>query len=230
MKYSVRQLFADFKDLHEKEVELYGWVRNNRAQKEFGFIDLNDGTFFETIQVVYESEFVSNFKDVGKFRAGSAIKITGVLENTPNRKQPFEIKAREVVLLGDSLEDYPIQPKRHTKEFLRENAHLRPRTNLFSAVFRVRSILTHAIHTFFQERDFVHVAAPLITASDAEGAGETFKITTLDLDNLPRTEDGMIDFKQDFFQKKANLTVSGSSVKLLRIATTLFQPLRPIKA
>ena len=209
MKYSVRQLFTDFKDLHEKEVELYGWVRNNRAQKEFGFINLNDGTFFETIQVVYESEFVSNFKEVGKFRVGSAIKIVGILENTPDRKQPFEIKAREVVLLGDSLEDYPIQPKRHTKEFLRENAHLRPRTNLFSAVFRVRSILTHAVHTFFQERDFVHVAAPLITASDAEGAGETFKITTLDLDNLPRTEDGMIDFNEDFFQKKANLTVSG---------------------
>ena len=129
--------------------------------------------------------------------------------NTPDKKQPFEIKAKEIELIGDSLEDYPIQPKRHTREFLRENAHLRPRTNLFSAVFRVRSVLTHAIHTFFQERDFVHVAAPLITASDAEGAGEMFKVTTLDLENLPLDEEGMIDFKQDFFQKKANLTVSG---------------------
>lgn len=209
MKYSVRKLFSEYKELDKKEVTLYGWVRNNRSQKEFGFINLNDGTFFETIQVVYENEFVSNFKEVGKFRVGSAIKVVGILENTPDRKQPFEIKAREVELLGDSLEDYPIQPKRHTREFLRENAHLRARTNLFSAVFRVRSVLTHAIHTFFQERDFVHVAAPLITASDAEGAGETFKVTTLDLDNLPRTEEGMIDFNQDFFQKKANLTVSG---------------------
>jgi asparaginyl-tRNA synthetase len=209
MKCSVRELFKKFRELDQKEITLFGWVRNNRAQKEFGFIDLNDGTFFETIQVVYESEFVENFKEVGKYRVGSAIKVIGVLVNTPDRKQPFEIKAKEIELLGDSLEDYPIQPKRHTREFLRENAHLRPRTNLFSAVFRVRSVLTHAIHTFFQERDFVHVAAPLITASDAEGAGEMFKVTTLDLENLPLDEEGMIDFKQDFFQKKANLTVSG---------------------
>ena len=209
MKYSVRELYKHCKSLDKQEITLFGWVRNNRAQKEFGFINLNDGTFFETIQVVYESEFVSNFKEVQKYRVGSAIKVVGVLENTPDRKQPFEIKARDIELLGDSLEDYPIQPKRHTREFLRENAHLRPRTNLFSAVFRVRSILNHAIHTFFQEKDFVHVAAPIITASDAEGAGETFKLTTLDLDDLPKTDEGMIDFKQDFFQKKTNLTVSG---------------------
>ena len=209
MKYSVRRLYKEHQDLHEKEITLFGWVRNNRAQKEFGFLNLNDGTFFETIQVVYESDLLPNFKDVQKYRVGVAVRIEGVLINTPDRKQPFEIKAREVELLGDSEEDYPIQPKRHTREFLRENAHLRARTNLFSAVFRVRSILTHAIHTFFQERDFVHVAAPLITASDAEGAGETFKVTTLDLDQLPRTEQGDIDYKQDFFQKKTNLTVSG---------------------
>lgn len=209
MKYSVRQLFKKYESLDQKEVTLFGWVRSNRAQKEFGFLSLNDGTFFETIQVVYENEFLENFKEVQKFRVGVSVRIKGVLFNTPDRKQPFEVKAREVELIGDSLEDYPIQPKRHTREFLRENAHLRPRTNLFSAVFRVRSILTHAIHTFFQERDFVHVAAPLITASDAEGAGETFKVTTLDLDNIPRTEEGDIDYKQDFFQKKANLTVSG---------------------
>ena len=209
MKYSVRRLYKEYSELDQKQITLFGWVRNNRAQKEFGFINLNDGTFFETIQVVYESEFLNNFKDVQKFRVGSAIKVDGILVCTPDRKQPFEIKARDVELVGDSQEDYPIQPKRHTREFLRENAHLRPRTNLFSAVFRVRSVLTHAIHTFFQERDFVYLAAPLITASDAEGAGETFKVTTLDLDNPARTEEGEIDYNKDFFQKKTNLTVSG---------------------
>lgn len=209
MKYSVRRLYKEYSDLDQKQITLFGWVRNNRAQKEFGFINLNDGTFFETIQVVYESEFLNNFKDVQKFRVGSAIKVEGILMATPDRKQPFEIKARDVELIGDSQEDYPIQPKRHTREFLRENAHLRPRTNLFSAVFRVRSVLTHAIHTFFQERDFVYLAAPLITASDAEGAGETFKVTTLDLDKPHRTEEGEVDYNKDFFQKKTNLTVSG---------------------
>jgi len=209
MKIDVRKLFSTYSELDQKEVVLYGWIRNNRAQKEFGFINLNDGTFFETIQVVYESEFLGNFKEVQKYRVGSSIKVSGVLMVTPNNKQPFEIKARDIELIGDSSEDYPIQPKRHTREFLRENAHLRPRTNLFSAVFRVRSVLTHAIHTFFQDRNFVYLAAPLITASDAEGAGETFKVTTLDLDNPARTEDGEIDYSKDFFNKKANLTVSG---------------------
>ena len=208
MKYSIRKLYKEFPSKDGQEITLFGWVRSNRAQKEFGFLSLNDGTFFETIQVVYERD-LENFKDVQKYRTGSAIKVIGNVVLTPDRKQPFELKANEVELLGDSDGDYPIQPKRHTREFLRENAHLRPRTNLFSAVFRVRSILTHAVHTFFQERDFVHVAAPLITASDAEGAGETFKVTTLDLDNIPRTEEGDIDYKEDFFQKKANLTVSG---------------------
>ncbi|QMS84965.1 asparagine--tRNA ligase [Candidatus Xianfuyuplasma coldseepsis] len=208
MKYSVRKLYKEYESMDQQKITLFGWVRSNRAQKEFGFINLNDGTFFETIQVVYDIQ-LDNFKDIQKYRVGSAIYIEGTVLLTPDRKQPFEIKATAVELVGDSEEDYPIQPKRHTREFLRENAHLRARTNLFSAVFRVRSILTHAIHTFFQERDFVHVAAPLITASDAEGAGETFKVTTLDLDNLPRTEQGDIDYRQDFFQKKTNLTVSG---------------------
>jgi len=209
MKTTVRELYASYKELDQKEVTLYGWVRNNRAQKEFGFINLNDGTFFETIQVVYENEFLSNFKEVQKYRVGSSMKVVGILVNTPNMKQPFEIKSRSIELIGDSQEDYPIQPKRHTREFLRENAHLRPRTNLFTAVFRVRSLLTHAIHTFFQDRNFINVATPLITASDAEGAGETFKVTTLDLDNISRDEEGKIEYKKDFFQKKANLTVSG---------------------
>ena len=209
MKTTVRDLYSRYLDLDQQEVTLFGWIRNNRAQKEFGFINLNDGTFFETIQVVYENEFLENFKDVQKYRVGSAIKVSGILVNTPNMKQPFEIKSRDVELLGDSLEDYPIQPKRHSREFLRENAHLRPRTNLFTAVFRVRSLLTHAIHTFFQERNFINVATPLITASDAEGAGETFKVTTLDINSVPRGDDGEIDYKKDFFQKKANLTVSG---------------------
>jgi len=209
MKTTVKYLYSHFKELDQKEVTLYGWIRNNRAQKEFGFINLNDGTFFETIQVVYENEFLDNFKEVQKYRVGSSMKVTGLLVVTPNMKQPFEIKSRAVELLGDSDEDYPIQPKRHSREFLRENAHLRPRTNLFTAVFRVRSLLTHAIHTFFQERDFINVATPLITASDAEGAGETFKVTTLDIKDTPRNEAGEINYKKDFFQKKANLTVSG---------------------
>jgi len=209
MKTVVRELYSLYKELDHKEVTLYGWIRNNRAQKEFGFINLNDGTFFETIQVVYEKEFIGNFKDVQKYRVGSAMKVTGILFNTPNMKQPFEIKSRVIELIGDSQEDYPIQPKRHSREFLRENAHLRPRTNLFNAVFRVRSLLTYAIHTFFQERNFINVATPLITASDAEGAGETFKVTTLNINDIPQDEEGKIDYKKDFFQKKANLTVSG---------------------
>ncbi|MEC9484657.1 MAG: asparagine--tRNA ligase [Candidatus Izemoplasma sp.] len=209
MIYTVRQLFKQYQSLENKEIELYGWVRNNRAQKEFGFLNVNDGTFFVTIQVVYENAFLDNFKEVQKYRVGSAIRAKGIIVLTPNRKQPFEIKARDVELLGDSQEDYPIQPKRHTREFLRENAHLRPRTNLFTAVFRVRSLLSHAVHSFYQERDFIYLAAPIITASDAEGAGETFTVTTFDLNNSPKATDGLVDHGQDFFQKKTNLTVSG---------------------
>jgi asparaginyl-tRNA synthetase len=207
-KVVVRQIYRDLNQYENKVVELSGWVRSNRAQKAFGFISLNDGSFFETIQVVYE-ENLENFKDIQKFRVGSAVKVVGKVEATPNAKQPFEIKAQEVILEGDCPEDYPIQPKRHTREFLREVAHLRPRTNLFSAVFRVRSLTAHAINTFFQDRHFVYVHSPIITASDAEGAGEMFRVTTLDLDNVPRNEEKNIDFKQDFFGKSTNLTVSG---------------------
>lgn len=201
---TVKELYLNPKELDQKKVYLAGWVRNNRAQKAFGFIDLNDGTCFETLQVVYESDTLENFKDIQKIRAGSSIEITGILVLTPNTKQPFEIKATSVTLIGDSLEDYPIQPKRHTREFLRDNAHLRMRTNLFNAVFRVRSVVSHAIHKFFQDQDFIYVHAPIITTSDAEGAGEMFQVTTLDIENLKE-----VDYSKDFFTKKANLSVSG---------------------
>lgn len=204
----VRDLYKDIKDYDSKEVVIKGWVRNNRSQKEFGFIDLNDGSCFETIQVVYGIA-LENFKEIQKYRVGSGLEIKGKVLLTPNNKQPFEIQALEINLLADSHESYPIQPKRHTKEFLRTNAHLRPRTNLFSAVFRVRSLAAHAIHSFFQEQDFIYCNTPLITANDGEGAGEMFRVTTLDLDNLPRTDKGDIDFKKDFFAKKVGLTVTG---------------------
>ena len=204
----VRDLYKDLESYDSKEVILKGWVRNNRSQKTFGFIDLNDGSCFETTQVVYGIA-LENFKKIQKYRVGSGIEVKGKVLLTPNNKQPFEIQALEVNLLADSAEDYPIQPKRHTKEFLRANAHLRPRTNLFSAVFRVRSLAAHAIHSFFQEQDFIYCHTPLITANDGEGAGEMFRVTTLDLDKLPRTDKGEVDFKKDFFAKKVGLTVTG---------------------
>ena len=208
-KLVARQLYRNAERYADQTIELSGWVRNNRAQKQFGFLMINDGSFFETMQVVYSEEDLVNFKDVQKFRVGAAVKIEGKVLLTPTGKQPFEIKATGVELLGDCPEDYPIQPKRHTREFLREVAHLRPRTNLFAAVFRVRSLIAHAIHSFFQEQNFVYVHTPIITGSDAEGAGEMFKVSTLDFNNIPRTEEGDIDFKQDFFAKQTNLTVSG---------------------
>ncbi len=206
---TVRKLYRETESYKEKEIILNGWIRNNRAQKAFGFIDLHDGTFFKTVQVVYENELIANFNDVSKFRVGSSIKIKGKLVLTPGSKQPFEIKAIEVVLLGNSEENFPIQPKRHTKEFLREVAHLRTRTNLFNAVFRVRSLTAHAIHEFFQNQDFVYVHTPIITENDGEGAGEMFRVTTLNLDNVPKNEQNEVDYKQDFFQIPANLTVTG---------------------
>ena len=207
-KVVTRQLFRNLERFEHQSIELNGWVRNNRAQKSFGFLMINDGSFFETIQVVYE-ESLDNFKEIQKIRVGSAVTVYGVVIPTPNAKQPFEIKAHKLVLQGDCPEDYPIQPKRHTREFLREVAHLRPRTNLFSAVFRVRSLVAFAIHSYFQEKNFVYVHTPIITGSDAEGAGEMFRVTTLDLDNIPRNEEGVVDFKHDFFAKSTNLTVSG---------------------
>ncbi|MBP8820060.1 MAG: asparagine--tRNA ligase [Syntrophomonadaceae bacterium] len=208
-KTIVRQLVSDTGRYANQEVEISGWIRSNRDQKSFGFIALNDGTHFNTVQVVYEKESLDNFEEVARFRTGAAVTVRGILVETPQAKQAFEIKAREVILAGDSPEDYPIQPKRHTREFLREVAHLRPRTNLFAAVFRVRSLASYAIHQFFQERGFVYVHSPIITASDAEGAGEMFRVTTLDAKKPPLTENGEVDFAEDFFGRKTNLTVSG---------------------
>lgn len=208
-KVVVRQLFRDISRYLNQSVEINGWIRSNRDQKSFGFIVLNDGTHFNSVQVVYEKEALSNFAEVARYRAGAAITVRGVVVATPQAKQPWEIKAQEIILEGDAPEDYPIQPKRHTREFLREVAHLRSRTNLFSAVFRIRSLAAYAIHQFFQERGFVYVHTPIITASDAEGAGEMFRVTTLDPLQPPLDDNGQVDFSQDFFGRKTNLTVSG---------------------
>lgn len=208
-KTAVRQLLRNVSRYIDQEVEISGWIRSNRDQKSFGFIALNDGTHFNTIQVVYEKETLSNFAEAARLRAGSAVTVRGLVVATPQAKQPLEIKAGEIILEGDSPEDYPIQPKRHTREFLREVAHLRPRTNLFYAVFRIRSLAAYAIHQFFQERGFVYVHTPIITASDAEGAGEMFRVTTLDPLHPPLSQSGNVDFAQDFFGRPANLTVSG---------------------
>ncbi len=205
----IRDLFRNTALYENKEVVVHGWIRNNRNSNRFGFIELNDGTFFKSVQVVYEQEYVSNFDEIAKAYVASALKVTGTLVPTPGAKQPFEIKASEIVVEGTSTPDYPLQPKRHSMEFLREIAHLRPRSNTFSAVFRVRSLVAYALHQFFQERDFVYVHTPLITASDCEGAGEMFQVTTMDLTNLPKDEEGNIEYAEDFFGKAANLTVSG---------------------
>ncbi len=205
----VRSIYESPEAFGGKEVTVGGWVRNLRDSKAFGFIDLNDGSCFKSVQVVFEREKVTNYDEIARQNVGASLVVKGVVELTPNMKQPFEIKATEVTVEGTSTPDYPLQPKRHSVEFLREQAYLRPRTNLFSAAFRVRSEAAYAIHKFFHDRGFVYVHTPLITASDCEGAGEMFRVTTLDLDNLPRTEDGKINFNEDFFGKSANLTVSG---------------------
>jgi asparaginyl-tRNA synthetase len=208
-KTVIRQLVRDTGRYANQEVEISGWIRSNRDQKSFGFIALNDGTHFNTVQVVYEKESLDNFEEVARFRTGAAVTVRGILVETPQAKQAFEIKAREVTLAADSPEDYPIQPKRHTREFLREVAHLRPRTNLFAAVFRVRSLASYAIHQFFQERGFLYVHSPIITASDAEGAGEMFRVTILNAKKPPLTEVGEVNYLEDFFGRRTNLTVSG---------------------
>ena len=205
----VRDLYKQHEILEGKEIQVSGWVRTIRSSKVFGFIELNDGSFFKGIQIVFEDGKIDNFKEIEKLGVGSSLVIKGRLENTPNAKQPFEIKATSIKIEGESREDYPLQKKRHSFEFLRTIAHLRPRTNTFNAVFRVRSIVAYAIHKFFQERGFVYVHTPIITGSDCEGAGEMFRITTLVLYNLPKDENGNIDYKQDFFGKETNLTVSG---------------------
>ena len=205
---NIREIFRNKDKFADKEVTIGGWVRSNRNSKNFGFIVVNDGTFFEPIQVVYGNG-LDNYDEVGKINVGAAIIVRGTLVLTPDAKQPFEIQAAEVTVEGASTPDYPLQKKRHTFEYLRTISHLRPRTNTFEAVFRVRSLCAYAIHKFFQERDFVYVHTPLITGSDCEGAGEIFQVTTLDLNNLPMTEDGKVDFSKDFFNKPTNLTVSG---------------------
>ena len=205
----IKSLFRESEKYADQEIVVEGWVRTNRGSNKFGFIELNDGTFFKSVQVVYEAEFLDNFEEISKAPVAAALCVTGTFVLTPDAKQPFEIKAKNIVIEAGSEADYPLQKKRHSMEFLREIAHLRPRSNTFSAVFRVRSIVAYAIHKFFQENNFVYAHTPIITASDCEGAGEMFQITTLDLDNPPRTEDGEIDYSQDFFGKKASLTVSG---------------------
>lgn len=205
----LRELFRNTEKYADQEVLVKGWVRNNRSSNKFGFIELNDGSFFKSVQVVYEEDFIENFEEISKAYVATALAVKGVVVVTPNAKQPFEIKAREITVEATSTPDYPLQPKRHTMEFLREIAYLRPRSNTFAAVFRVRSLVAYAIHKFFQDKHFVYTHTPIITGSDAEGAGEMFRITTLDLDNLPKKDDGTIDYSNDFFGKETNLTVSG---------------------
>ncbi len=205
---SIRSLFRNKKEYIGKEVVTGGWVRSLRDSKTFGFIVLNDGTFFEPLQVVY-SDKLENFEQISKLNVGAALVVRGVLVETPDARQPFEIQAEAVTVEGESSGDYPLQKKRHSFEYLRSISHLRPRTNTFQAVFRVRSLIAYAIHKFFQERDFVYVHTPLITGSDCEGAGEMFRVTTLDPANPPMTPEGTVDFGKDFFGKETNLTVSG---------------------
>ena len=205
---SIRDIFRNKDTYLNKEISVGGWVRSNRDSKAFGFVVINDGTFFEPLQVVYH-DTMSNFAEICKINIGAALIVKGTLVPTPEAKQPFEIQATEITVEGDSTPDYPLQKKRHTMEYLRTITHLRPRTNTFEAVFRVRSLIAYAIHKFFQERDFVYVHTPLITGSDCEGAGEMFTVTTLDLANIPMTEDGKVDYSKDFFNKNTNLTVSG---------------------
>lgn len=204
----IKDLYRETDKYVGQEVTVGGWVRSIRDSKTFGFIVLNDGTFFEPLQIVYNDK-MENFEEVSKLNVGAAVIVKGTLVATPNAKQPFEIQADEVTVEGASAPDYPLQKKRHTFEYLRTISHLRPRTNTFQAVFRVRSLIAYAIHKFFMERDFVYVHTPLITGSDCEGAGEMFRVTTLDMENLPLTDEGKVDYTKDFFNKETNLTVSG---------------------
>jgi asparaginyl-tRNA synthetase len=206
---TIKQIYRQTQDYIGENIMVCGWIRAIRTSKAFGFIEINDGTFFKTLQVVIEEETLENFKEISKLNVGSSIIVEGVLVETQGAKQLFEIKAEKVNVEGKSTPDYPLQKKRHSFEFLRSIAHLRPRTNTFSAVFRVRSLCAQAIHKFFADRDFVYVHTPIITASDCEGAGEMFRVSTLDFDQLPRDEKGRPDFSKDFFCKETNLTVSG---------------------
>ena len=205
----IKNLYSDLQFFGNKKIVIGGWARSIRDSKSFGFIDLNDGSCFKGVQIVFEREKIKNYDEIAGLNVGSAVVVTGTVVLTPENKQPFEINADSIVVEGESTPDYPLQKKRHTVEYLREQAYLRPRTNLFSAVFRVRSEIAFAIHQFFYNKGFTYVHTPLITGSDCEGAGEMFRVTTLNVDNPPRSEDGSIDWSQDFFGKSTNLTVSG---------------------
>lgn len=208
-RVKVKEIFRQTEEYLGKEITVAGWIRQIRDSKKLAFIELNDGSFFKPIQIIVEEEKVKNFMEVTKLNISASIKVTGILDETPNSKQPFEIKANNIEIMGTADEDYPIQPKKHSFEYLRTVAHLRPRTNTFMAVFRVRSLVAYAIHKFFQEQGFVYVHTPLITGSDCEGAGEMFRVTTLDMENIPNNEEGKTDYTNDFFGKPVNLTVSG---------------------
>ena len=205
---TVKELYKTPESYLDKEITIGGWIRSLRDSKAFGFIVVSDGSYFEPLQVVYHDN-LTNFAEINKLNVGTAVIVTGTLVATPQAKQPFEIQATGVVVEGTSAPDYPLQKKRHSFEYLRTISHLRPRTNTFQAVFRVRSLIAYAIHQYFQDRGFVYVHTPLITGSDCEGAGEMFQVTTMDLNDIPKTEDGKVDFSQDFFGKPTNLTVSG---------------------
>ena len=208
-RIKIAAVFAGSQQLSGQTVTVCGWAKTIRDMKTFGFIELNDGSCFRNLQVVMDANVLDNYKEIAAQNVGAALIVRGVVVLTPEAKQPLEVKASSITVEGASSPEYPLQKKRHSVEYLRTIAHLRPRTNLFSAAFRVRSVAAHAIHSFFQDRGFVYVHTPIITASDCEGAGEMFQVTTLDLDNPPRTQDGKIDYSQDFFGKRANLTVSG---------------------
>lgn len=207
-KTLIKQLYRESEKFINKDITVAGWIRTERTSKNFGFIELNDGSFFKNLQIVIDAN-LDNFDSISKLSISSSIIVEGKLVETPSAKQPFEVQASKIIIEGTSLQDYPLQKKRHSFEFLRSIAHLRPRSNSFSAVFRVRSLAAYAVHKFFQENNFVYVHTPIITASDCEGAGEMFRVTTLDLNNVPKNDQGKIDFSQDFFDKDTKLTVSG---------------------
>lgn len=208
LKATVKEIYRETDKFMQKQIVISGWIRTIRSSKAFGFIELNDGTFFKNLQIVFE-ESLGNFQEIAKLNISSALTITGTLVESPGSNQAFELKAEKIEIIGQCSADYPLQKKRHSFEFLRTIAHLRPRTNTFSAVFRVRSLIAYAIHKYFQEREFVYVHTPIITGSDAEGAGEMFRVTTFDFNKLPKDDQGAIDFSRDFFCKETNLTVSG---------------------
>jgi asparaginyl-tRNA synthetase len=214
----IKKLYRESENFNGKDIKISGWVRTLRDSKTFGFIELNDGSFFKNVQVVFE-ENLENFKEITKLPICTSISLEGTVILTPESKQPFEIKAKKITVEGKSSSDYPLQKKRHTLEYLRTIAHLRPRSNMFSAVFRVRSLAAYSVHKFFNEKGFVYVNTPIITGSDCEGAGEMFRLTTLDMNNIPKDKSGKIDFSQDFFGKETNLTVSGQlSAETLALA------------